>query len=160
MKIKAIMLCWSHNVQQHPPRALIWVCRGEWKQKPPEGGGRMLSLCTELCSRSLNWVLLCSQLCLAFLPHTLGKPGTQRSNAAGLSREVRTVIPLKPSPLESSDTVRSGCGGVPALCNDKPVTGQVLQGQWALIQGSRWASVGFLFQLKSELFAGLLSQKW
>lgn len=157
MKIKAVMLCWSHNVQQHPPGVLIWVCRGIWKQKPPEGDGRMLNTCTELCSRSLSWVLICSQLCLAFLPHTLGKLDTQRSNAAGLSQVVRAAITLKPCPLESSDTIGSWLWW---CFNNKPVTGQVLQGHWVMIQGSGWASVWLLFQLKSELFAGLLSQKW
>lgn len=132
------MFFWSHNMQQHPPRVLIWVWREIFKQKPAEDGGRMLSSCTELCSRSLNWALICSQLCLAFLPHTLGKLDTQRSNAEGLSQVVRAVITLKASSPESSDTdpgcvVVSAHTALTALCNNKPVPGQVLQGQWVML---------------------------
>lgn len=44
-------------------------------------------------------------------------------------------LPSSPLHLNPLTRLNPGCGGVSALCNNKPVTGQVLQGQWDMIQG-------------------------
>lgn len=106
--MKTLTLRCSWNVPQHHPRVLNCMLREVRKQKPPEGDWRKLSIFTELCSRPLNWETGSAlRLCLAFLPHTLRKPGNQRSKAAGLSLVVKTVITVKPSPSEASHIIRA-----------------------------------------------------
>lgn len=135
MKIKAIMLYWSQNVQQHPPRVLIWVCRGVWKQKPPEGGGRMLSTCTELCSRSLNWSWSAPSCAWPFFLTPWENQAPKGQMQQGFHGWWKLWLPSSPLHLNPLTWLNPGCGGVSALCNNKPVTGQVLQGQWDMIQG-------------------------